>query len=129
MGVLKYSDYEEKLQVWLILERLHDPEESVFRLINKLIKRGKSDDRIENRLRLVVGPKLHSELTFEEFKEVFILIFAKMNELSPKNPTFISKLSSLLKALMEGAVKTAEQMVEKNKRKARVYPVSQKDLE
>jgi hypothetical protein len=129
MGLLKYSNNEEKLQVWMIVERLHDPEESVFRLLNKLIKKGKADDRIESRMKLLVCPKLHSELTFEEFKELFILIFAKMNELSPKTPTFISKLSSTLKTFMESAMKTVEQMTEKARRKARVFPVSQKDLE
>lgn len=113
----------------MIVERLHDPEESVFRLLNKLIKKGKADDRIESRMKLLVCPKLHSELTFEEFKELFILIFAKMNELSPKTPTFISKLSSTLKTFMESAMKTVEQMTEKARRKARVFPVSQKDLE
>ena len=69
LGLLSYKSLEEKLHTWMIIERLQDPEESIFRMINKIIQKGKYDERIEFRIRPIMLPKLHSELTFDEFVE------------------------------------------------------------
>ena len=69
LGLLSYNSLEEKLHTWMIIERLQDPEESIFRMINKIIQKGKYDERIEVRIRPIMLPKLHSELTFDEFVE------------------------------------------------------------
>lgn len=63
----------------MILERIDDPEESVFRLILKIEKRGgKTHPTIEQKIRDLILTKLQAEITFEEFKRLFIILFCKI---------------------------------------------------
>ena len=50
MDIFKYDTLDDMLASWMIIERVSDPEESVFRLISKLIQRGRPDERIDNRI-------------------------------------------------------------------------------
>ena len=76
---IKYESFENKKMVWLILERLHDPEVSIFKLIRKIEKRNnRTHESIEMRIKKLILIKLQSELTYEEFKDLFIIVFCKM---------------------------------------------------
>lgn len=63
----------------MIIERNQDPTESVFRMIMKIAKRdGRSHPAIEKSVRDLVLKKLQSEITFKEFKDIFVILFCKM---------------------------------------------------
>lgn len=128
LGILKYDSLEDKHHTWMVMERLHDPEESIFRLVTKLIQKGKPDDRIDSRIKLVIIPKLHMELTQEEFNELFVIFFCKSKEISPKVTTFANKLSNTLKTFFEGINPVIKQITKK-KREPRTFPMSKKDEE
>lgn len=128
LGILYYETMEEKLNTWMILERVSDPEESVFRLITKLIQKGKEDERIEARIKPLVLPKLHSELTFEEFQELFVLFFCKAKDISPKVTTFANKLTNNLRSVLDQTDDIIKSVSGKAKA-ARTFPISKKDQE
>lgn len=68
----------------MIIERMMDPTESVFRMVMKVMKRdGKSHPAIEKSIRDLVLKKLQSELTFQEFKDLFIILFCKTVNTQP----------------------------------------------
>ncbi len=127
-GLLKYSNLEEQLNTWLIFERTHDPEESVFRLISKLIQKGKPDERIDQRIKPVILSKLHSEIDFDEFCELFILFVCKSKEVSSKLTIFANKLNNTLKTVLESSDKIVKNIKSKPKT-VRCWPRTQKDHE
>lgn len=127
-GLLKYSNLEEQLNTWLIFERTHDPEESVFRLISKLIQKGKPDERIDQRIKPVILSKLHSEIEFDEFCELFVLFVCKAKEVSSKLTIFANKLNNTLKTVLESSDKIVKNIKAKPK-VARHWPRTQKDYE
>ena len=78
-GQMKYDSFEEKRLFWMIVERHQDPEKSVFRLVRKIENRsGKTHESIESRIRAILGYKMQAELTYREFRELFIVLFCKM---------------------------------------------------
>jgi hypothetical protein len=127
-GLLKYSTLEEQLNTWLIFERTHDPEESVFRLITKLIQKGKADDRIDQRIKPVILSKLHSEIEFDEFCELFVLFVCKSKEVSSKLTVFANKLNNTLKGILDVSDKIVKAVRTKPKA-VRSWPRTQKDHE
>lgn len=128
-GIFKYDTLDEKLNSWMIIERVNDPEESVFRLITKLIQRGKADDRIDSRIRPIILPKLHSELTFDEFQNMFLLFFCKTKDISTKVTTFANKLNNNLRTALDGINKIVSNIVGKKTKQPRIFPTSLKDKE
>ena len=128
LGILQYDSMEDKLNTWMTFERVSDPEESVFRLITKLIQKGKPDERIEARIRPLIIPKLHGELTFDEFQELLMIFFCKAKDISTKVTTFANKLTNNLKATLEVTDAVVKAITGKKKR-ARKFPVSKKDEE
>lgn len=128
-GIFKYDSLEDQLASWMIIERVNDPEESVFRLITKLIQKGKPDERIDNRIRPIILPKLHGELTFDEFQEMFLIFFCKAKDISPKVTTFANKLNNNLKTAFENQRQILSNIKDKKKRPARTFPKSKKDQE
>lgn len=129
MGIFMYETMDDKLAAWMIIERVNDPEESVFRLITKLIQKGKPDERIDARIRPLIIPKLHGELTFEEFQEMFLIFFCKAKEVSTKVTTFANKLNNNLKSTFEKNDEYLANIRGKKKRQARIFPTSRKDEE
>lgn len=129
MDIFKYDTMDDKLTAWMIIERVNDPEESVFRLITKLIQKGKADERIDARIRPLIIPKLHGELTFEEFQEMFLIFFCKAKEVSTKVTTFANKLNNNLKSAFEKNDQYLSNIAGKKKRQARIFPTSKKDEE
>lgn len=128
MGILQYSSMEDILNTWMIIERVSDPEESVFRLITKLIQKGKPDERIEAKIRPLIIPKLHSELSFEEFQEQLTIFFCKAKDISTKVTTFANKLSNQLKTALENTCSIINPVIGK-KKVPRTFPISRKDEE
>lgn len=128
LGILQYESMEEKLNTWMVFERVSDPEESVFRLITKLIQKGKPDERIEARIRPLIIPKLHSELTFEEFQEQLTIFFCKAKDISTKVTTFANKLTNNLKSAL-ASPSAIIKGVSGKKKQPRTFPVSKKDEE
>lgn len=52
----------------MIIENYHDPTESLFNEISKIIaKNGVGSERIQGRIQHLLNLKLNSELTFAEF--------------------------------------------------------------
>lgn len=129
MDIFKYDTLDDMLASWMIIERVSDPEESVFRLISKLIQRGRPDERIDNRIRPVILPKLHGELTFDEFQDMFLIFFCKSKDISTKVTTFANKLNNNLKTTMDKSQQIISNIVCKKKKPARVFPKSNKDEE
>ena len=128
LGLLSYNSLEEKLHTWMIIERLQDPEESIFRMINKIIQKGKYDERIEVRIRPIMLPKLHSELTFDEFVEQLTIFLCKAKDVNPKLTTFANKLNNTLKTMFESTVEVIQKVYPTKKTQApRTFPTSQKD--
>ena len=127
LGLWHYQNPEEQLQTWMMLERIDDPEESVFRLIAKKIQKNKQDERMEQKIKVVLLPKMHKEWSFQEFAETLLLFLAKHRDLSAKLTIFANKLSSAFKSVLENpGVKPLEK---KKPRMARTFPRSQKDLD
>jgi len=63
----------------MIVEREHDPEQSLFKLAKKIEKRnGRSHPTIEIKMRAILLNKLQAELTYDQFTHLFIIIFCKM---------------------------------------------------
>lgn len=127
-GLLKYDTLEDQLNTWMVLERGHDPEESVFRLVSKLIQKGRPDERIDQRIKMVMLPKLHCEVNFEEFCETFVLFVCKNKEVSPKLTIFANKLNNTLKGLLEQTEKVVKTVSTRSK-PVRNWPKTQKDHE
>lgn len=128
MNILQYDAMEDVMNTWMIFERVSDPEESVFRLVTKLIQKGKPDDRIEARIRPLIIPKLHSELTFEEFQELFTIFFCKAKDISTKVTTFANKLANNLKTALADTPAIVRGVTNK-KKQPRSFPMSKKDEE
>jgi hypothetical protein len=66
----------------MIIERIDDPEQSIFKLAAKIEKRkGRTHPAIEAKMRMIIVNKLQAQLTLQEFKNLFMIIFCKMVKL------------------------------------------------
>jgi hypothetical protein len=67
--MVNYETLEQKRLFWMIIERDHDPTQSVFKNIKKIMKRkGKMTIKIQLLVRHLVNIKLSSELNYTEFE-------------------------------------------------------------
>lgn len=136
---MKYGSEHEKKLMWMILERVQDPEESIFRLVMKIEKRaGKSHPTINTKIRDLILMKLQAEITFDEFKEIFIVFFCKTvifyflnfkNSINSRHSTFVPKLQNFLKAYLPRFKKGCQNVKKRQIPKPRFFPITQKDKE
>ena len=72
--------------------------------------------------------KLHSEIEFDEFCELFVLFVCKSKEVSSKLTVFANKLNNTLKGILDVSDKIVKAVRTKPKA-VRSWPRTQKDHE
>ena len=78
-GLLVYEGIEKRKIVWMIMERNQDPEESIFKIILKIVKReGRSHHYLEGNIAKLILQKLQAELSLSQFEHLFVVLFCKM---------------------------------------------------
>lgn len=117
--------------LWMYLERDFDPEESMFKILKKIEQRnGRMHPKIEILIQKLYKPKIECDISnFEEFKNHFIVLFCKLNQINAKHSTFVRKLQNFLKAFIPKLIVAAKELEDKRKSKLRVFPHTQKDEE
>lgn len=68
---------EQNIHFWILIEALKDPEESLFKIIRRREKRGKYDQRFEDRIHHYIQTKVSEEILFEDFKQLIALLVTK----------------------------------------------------
>jgi hypothetical protein len=124
---LKYGTYEDMKMVWMIAERNFDPQDSVFRLVKKLEKRGKSHPLLEKKFRKLGLQNLQAELTPTEFKHLFIVFFSYMCGLNPRARSYQRKFSDYLEIFIPIVMEEHYKFVERRTKKPRIFPFTWKD--